>query len=245
MFYFILVALAAALFVMGLRANELYKVTSAEKDTATDSQIGIWYKMGGFNLLVFECGPGVFLSFLAGMGVIAAYAGLWMCALEKWAGIAVVLAGVLVCALIERSFVGHINDYFMKYKEETGEDPNEIFTGKTGLTHAVYTSVKIGVGKALTFLMLISIVGIALYFILRNMIRGALYQEERIERGESEDRLVDENGDVWKCKWHLGDDIWVYDGPNGQSIQVKASDMIHAQNNAKYISVGGHTFTKE
>jgi len=248
MFVLILIVLLAVMWVISFRASELYKVTRARKDdpALSAAQVQTWYNMGGFNLLLLNNEPNAFISFLAGLSVWVAYGGLWMCAFGKWAGIALVIGGALVCALTQLGLVKRIKDFFESYQEETGEDPKTIFTGKISLGHAVYTSIKIGIARALSVAMICSIVGIMLYFFSKMMGRNIVYREEMIENEEGEDNLIDEQGNRWYCRYHLGDDVRVYrDELHGKEIYIRTDDLIEALDKAKYIQIGNKVFHRE
>ena len=169
MVYFILLVLGAFLIAMSFRANILNHEITEIVDAAAygKEQEAVWHEMGGFNLLFLQFGPNMALSFLAGAGVLAAYLGLWMCALGKLSGLLMVILGAAVCGVIQVTMVAGIKTYFAGYEKEMGEDPRPYFTGKNGVPHAVYTSVMVGVGKVVKFVLIVSVVGILLYVILK------------------------------------------------------------------------------
>ncbi len=248
MFYCILIVLLAVMWVRAFRASELYKITRGHKDDPNlpDDQVQVWYNLGGFNVLLLNNDPNMFISFLGGVGVLVAYGGLWMCAVGKWAGLAVVLVGVAVCVVTQLGMVNQIKAFFREYQAEMKEDPKEVFTGKSSLGHAVRTSINIGIARALSVVMFCSVVGILLYFFSKMMGRKINYDEEKIERGEGEEDLIDDNGDRWHCRYQMGDDVRVYRNTRtGKEIYVKTADMLEAQNKSKFIQIGNRTFHVE
>jgi len=248
MFCLILIVLLAVMWVRAFRASELYKVTRSRKDdpNLSDEQLQVWYNLGGLNMLLLNNEPNMFISFLGGAGVLVAYGGLWMCALGKWAGIALVLVGAAVCVVTQLGMVNQIKAFFKEYQEEMHEDPKEVFTGKSSLGHAVRTSINIGIARALSVAMICSVVGILLYFFSKMMGRKINYDEEKIERGEGEEDLIDDTGDRWHCRYYLGDDVRVYRNTRtGKEIYVKTADMLEAQKKSKLIQIGNRTFHVE
>lgn len=231
MVYFILLVLGAFLIAMGFRANILNHEITEIVDAAAygKEQEAVWHEMGGFNLLFLQFGPNMALSFLAGAGVLAAYLGLWMCALGKLSGLLMVILGAAVCGVIQYTMVARIKAYFAGYEKEMGEDPRPYFTGKNGVPHAVYTSVMVGVGKVVKFVLIVSVVGILLYVILKRAVLKGLDLEATAIRGDYQfppKRIYDENEDAWFCTDALGEDgnIKVYSpapgGRTNRSIRV-------------------------
>lgn len=242
MLYFILLVLGAWLLAMGTRANELYKLTADQKDSAPEEQVSAWYNLGGMNLLILECGSGTFASFVTGVGVIAAYIGLWLCALSNWNGLWLIVAGVLVCGMIQYAFLQRIKTMFRRYKRRTKQNPKEVFIRKTGPKHAVYMSILIGTGKATSFLLICSVVGILFYIFLKKTAQVIIYKEEMVERGIGSETIVDENGNEWTCQYYFGDDLRFFTNANGDHICVKADELHGAQKRADIIHVGKYTF---
>lgn len=258
MVYAILLILGCVLIAMGMRANvldhEVREITAAA--AYDETQAAVWYEMGGFNLLFLDHGPNTFLSFLSGMGVLAAYIGLWMCALGKFIGILAVVLGIAVCAAIQYTMVAEIRTYFAKYEKEIGKDPRPYFTGKNSVPHAVYTSVKVGIGKMVKFVLLVSIVGIMIYVIFKRAILNGLDLEATAIKGDYQfppKTIYDENEDAWFCTGALGEDgnIKVYspapDAKANRSIEIyidsnAALEELEKHPKATKIQVGDRIF---
>lgn len=227
MFYTILIVLLAVMIGSGIRAN-LLDLEVKKMANAADTQKEIWHELGAFNRLLLEFGPNTFLSFLAGMGVILAYIGLWMCALGNWPGLWMVIIGVLVCALIQSTMVIKAKNFFKEYNKTLKEDPKKYFTGKNGLPHAIYTSVKIGIGKAVKFLLICSVVGILLYVILKNVMLRSIDLETMAITGDYNFPpyfIYDQNDQQWVCDGVMGEEqkIKIYRPfqPKGTYLNVR------------------------
>lgn len=208
MFYFILLVLLAVMIVNGTRANELNLMVK-ESAIHSDTQTAVWHELGGSNILLMEFGPDTGASFMAGLGVLLAYIGLWLCALGKIGFLVMVVLGVALCALIQYTMVSKVKMYFAAYERENGENPQKYFTGKNGLPHAVYTSVMIGIGKAVKLVLICSIVGILLYVFLRNGIRKMIDVEAMAITGDygfPPNIIYDEKENAWTCTDVMGED---------------------------------------
>jgi len=209
MFYFILLVLAAYMAAMGTRANLLNLEIQSSALARTDRQVSIWHELGGFNMLFLQFGPGTVPSFIAGVGMLAAYIGLWRCALGSLSGLIMVVAGAAVCGLIQYGMISRIKAYFAAYEKEIGENPAQYFTGKNGIPHAVYTSVMIGIGKMVKFILICSVVGILLYVILRQMALRVIDLETAVITGDYQfppKIIYDEQDNEWICSDVMGED---------------------------------------
>lgn len=211
MFYVILIILLAVMAGSGIRANllnlEVEEMAVKRMMNPSDTQEEIWYELGAFNRLLLAYGPNTPLSFLAGMAVILAYVGLWMCALGNWTGLWMVVIGLLVCALIQYTMVVSIKRFFKQYEETLGEDPKKYYTGKNGLPHAIYTSVMIGIGKAMKFLLICSVVGIMIYVIIKNAMLRSIDLETMAITGNYNfppHTIYDQNDQEWVCAGVMG-----------------------------------------
>lgn len=214
MFYFILLVLGGFMIAMGIRANVLNQEVRKLTETAaySETQTVIWHELGGFNTLLLEFGPNMFLSFLAGVGALAAYLGLWMCALGNISGLLMVILGAAVCGLMQVPMITGSKSYFKEYETKTGEDPRPYFTGKNGLPNAVYTSVMIGIGKTVKFVLLVSVVGILLYVILRQGALRVIDLETAAITGDYQfppKTIYDEYGNPWFCTDAMGEDGYI------------------------------------
>lgn len=226
MFYAILLILLAIMITAGTKANVL-SLEVKESAIQSDTQRAIWHELGAFNMLLLEFGPSTPVSFLAGMGVIFAYIGLWICALGNWGGLAMVIPGLVVCGLIQYIMVSKVRQYFAEYEKANGESPKKYFTGKNGLPHAVYTSVMIGIGKAVKLLLICSIVGISIYVILRHQALKVIDWETSIITGDfgfPPQMIYDEQDEPWICCDILGDEknIRVYEPVNAKNTHEAA-----------------------
>ena len=227
MFYAILIILLAVMLGSGIKAN-LLNLEVKKMAGAADTQKGIWYELGAFNRLLLEFGPNTFLSFLAGIAVILAYVGLWMCGLKNWAGLWMVIIGLLVCALIQYTMVVKVKRFFAEYEKTLGENPKKYFTGKNGLPHAIYTSVMIGIGKAVKFLLIGSVVGILLYVFLKNIMLRSIDLETMAITGDYDFPpyfIYDQNDQQWVCDGVMGEEkkIKIYRPyqPKGTYLNVR------------------------
>lgn len=256
--YAILLILGGFLAAMGFRANELNKQIREmlEADAAGEEQRAVWHEMGGFNLLLLTYGPNTLLSLAGGAGLFAAYIGLWRCALGKWSGLVMVILGAGVCAAVQYTMIARVKADFARQEKETGENPAQYFTGKDSLSYAVYTSVMIGAGKIVKFILIVSIVGIMLYGILKRAVLSNLDLEERIIRGDFQfppKVIYDEVEAPWRCTAKLGEDghIKVYTpitqktlwGPSQQpAVYIDSNKLDGLESKITHIIVGDRTF---
>lgn len=253
MMYFILLVLGAYLVAMGTRANVLNLEIKDSALAHTDRQVSVWHELGGFNTLFLQFGPATVMSFLAGIGVLAAYIGLWQCALGALSGLVMVILGAGVCGLVQYTMLDKIKKYFSEYEKTVGENPQQYFTGKNGIPHAVYTSVMVGVGKMVKFVLICSVVGILLYVFLRQTALKVIDLETAVITGDFEfppRTIYDENENAWVCTDVLGEDqnIRVYTpvtAQNGREAAMKIYvDVNKAMEkpNATRMTVGNREF---
>lgn len=252
MFYFILIVLLSVMVVLGTRANELHLIVT-QSAIRSDSQTAVWHEMGGTNILLMEFGPGTSLSFLAGLGVIIAYIGLWLCAVISLGFLVMVVSGAALCALVQFTMVSKVKKYFAIYERENGENPQKYFTGKNGLPNAVYTSVMIGIGKAVKLVLICSVVGILLYVFLRSGIRKMIDVEAMAITGDyafPPNVIYDERENPWTCTDVIGENrnIRVYSPAVGgkksdmfSSLYVDVSDAMDHPN-ATHLRAGNREF---
>lgn len=256
MLYFILLVLAAWMIVMGTRANIL-NLEVANSAIQSDNQHVIWHEMGGLNILLLEYGPNMPLSFISGVGILIAYIGLWRCVLGSWNGMLMVILGVAVCAAVQFTMIAKIKTFFKEFEETYKTSASDIFCGKNGLAHAIYTSIMIGIGKMVKFVLIVSVVGILLYVLLRQAILNGLNIEEKLISGEAFEfpprTIYDENENPWILTEVMGEDknIRIYDNPadrNASKVYINVDNLQHEIDQQGIaglqvkLNVGEHTF---